>query len=340
MNTSKFDTLAMAAETRAKMPVNEDEAVDMSISEVVNASKAEISKHPGGEFNDAEAESISAHPRYERQSSPTAARRTPAGRGRPRRSPTFAEKLHAILDDRSLSSIVTWLPSGKSFCIINKDAFTRIVLPKYFKESLFESFSRRLKRWGYRKVYTAGQKQIVIIHDLFQRGRMDLCKMMNGRASQSVKVVSQDVASGKANINEDMIQELALAEKSLQSHRSAKGAPEKKKEPQVNPQPQLPQMSQGQTIMAHPAAPVFINRAHHVVAGTGNFALQADLPVNYQHHYGVRAPVVPYNGAAHASVVRQLHSLDEEIEECQEQLAILHRLRTLREMRERRRAFH
>ena len=325
MNTSKFDTLAMAAETRAKMPV--DDVVEARASEGVVGLKPmtvleENSEGRSRQSSVDAAEAIVSPPPPTRIARP---RNT-------RRCPTFAEKLHAILNDKSLNSIVTWLPSGKSFCIINKEAFTNIVLPKYFKESLFESFSRRLKRWGYRKVYTPGQKQIVIIHDLFQKGRIDLCKLMNGRASQSVKIINQDNASKQAEINEEMIQELALAEKSLQVHRSAKGATEEKKAPLVNPQlHQVPNRSQNHIAMTYPAAPVFINCAHNVITGTGNLAQQADLPV-YQRHLGVRASV-PYNAAPPTDVVRQLNSLDQEIEECQEQLAILQRLRTLRERR-------
>jgi len=55
------------------------------------------------------------------------------------------------------------------------------ILPKYFREAKFESFSRRLKRWGFRKVYTTGLSQIIFSHDLFRNGRPDLCKIMNGR---------------------------------------------------------------------------------------------------------------------------------------------------------------
>ena len=54
-----------------------------------------------------------------------------------RRKPSFAEKLHAILSNKHLSPIISWLSTGKSFCILNKEQFTRHVLPFYFREAKF-----------------------------------------------------------------------------------------------------------------------------------------------------------------------------------------------------------
>jgi hypothetical protein len=99
-----------------------------------------------------------------------------------RRKPNFAEKLHALLTkaDRYHDTI-SWMPSGRSFVIANQEKFVKEVLPKYLKEAKFESFSRRLKRWGFRKVYTNGMGQEIFSHDSFHRDRPDLCKDMNGR---------------------------------------------------------------------------------------------------------------------------------------------------------------
>ena len=241
--------------------------------------------------------------------------------------PTFPEKLHAILNDNRLSSIITWLPSGKSFCILNKDAFTRNVLPRYFKESLFESFSRRLKRWGYRKVYTTGQKQIVLTHDLFQKGRLDLCKMMNGRASQSSEVTGKGASSETTKIDESMIEELALAEKSLRAHRNVNGTSERKTEmaPQVNRLPQVsPRTPPAQAATMYPQAAAAPHVIPHLNHGT----------VSFQRHREVGSFRAPHNLMHAAGVARQMSSLDEEIRECEEQLAILNRLRALRERRQ------
>jgi hypothetical protein len=65
----------------------------------------------------------------------------------------FPERLMAILNDSSLSDIVTWLPHGRSFVIIRPDVFTETVLPKYLPpvdakaSTKYTSFTRKLNRW-------------------------------------------------------------------------------------------------------------------------------------------------------------------------------------------------
>jgi hypothetical protein len=65
----------------------------------------------------------------------------------------FPQRLFAILDDPSLSDIVTWLPHGRSFVIVRPDVFTEKVLPVYLPpidsrgSTKYASFTRKLNRW-------------------------------------------------------------------------------------------------------------------------------------------------------------------------------------------------
>ena len=74
----------------------------------------------------------------------------------------FPQRLLAILNDTSLSDIVSWLPHGRSFVIIRPDVFTEHVLPKYLPPAVdvaarsgnvngsatkYPSFTRKLNRW-------------------------------------------------------------------------------------------------------------------------------------------------------------------------------------------------
>jgi hypothetical protein len=65
----------------------------------------------------------------------------------------FPERLLAILNDASLSEVVTWLPHGRSFVIIRPDVFAETVMPQYFPSadartsSKYPSFTRKLNRW-------------------------------------------------------------------------------------------------------------------------------------------------------------------------------------------------
>ena len=71
--------------------------------------------------------------------------------------PTFPEELMRMVSDESNASIITFLPCGKRFIILDKDAFVNDVLPKSALAMQtpsggrvkISSFTRRLNRWGF-----------------------------------------------------------------------------------------------------------------------------------------------------------------------------------------------
>jgi len=78
------------------------------------------------------------------------------GRAKPtpsKKRDIFPQKLMAILNDASLSDVISWLPHGRSFVIIRPDVFTEEVLPKYLppvdsrNPTKYPSFTRKLNRW-------------------------------------------------------------------------------------------------------------------------------------------------------------------------------------------------
>jgi len=58
----------------------------------------------------------------------------------------FPEKLMALLDGKTVSDAMWWLPDGDAFCII-PSVFAEQVLDKHFSGTKFESFTRKLNRW-------------------------------------------------------------------------------------------------------------------------------------------------------------------------------------------------
>ena len=53
-----------------------------------------------------------------------------------------------ILSQEKFSDIITWLPHGRGFVILQKKRFANEIMPKYFnKKSKFTSFTRKLNRW-------------------------------------------------------------------------------------------------------------------------------------------------------------------------------------------------
>ena len=66
------------------------------------------------------------------------------------RKPTFAQKLMTILADPNCQEAISWMPDGQSFVITDPTLFGPVVMGRYFgtKGAKFESFTRKLNRWG------------------------------------------------------------------------------------------------------------------------------------------------------------------------------------------------
>jgi hypothetical protein len=98
------------------------------------------------------------------------------------------------LDQGTFEDIFTWSFNGLSFFIIDTKAFTEKVLPSLFKTAKFESFKRKLKRWGFAMRRGAGRHGVVapstlwVCHPYFQRGNSELCKKIS--VSKSVAILN------------------------------------------------------------------------------------------------------------------------------------------------------
>ncbi|KAL7486445.1 hypothetical protein ACHAW6_012041 [Cyclotella cf. meneghiniana] len=114
---------------------------------------------------------------------------------------TFPQKLMEILANSQISDIITWLPSGKGFIILQKRKFASEVMPLYFKHSKFTSFTRKLNRWGFIRV-TKGPESGAYYHKvgvfcIFYRKSPDHLSDMNALSSifnASSKMPSRDTA--------------------------------------------------------------------------------------------------------------------------------------------------
>ena len=69
------------------------------------------------------------------------------------------------------------MPSGKSFNILKPKAFTSEILPDFFKSAKYSSFTRKLHRWGFTRLYK-GDEAGAFYHKDFQRDRLDLVEKM------------------------------------------------------------------------------------------------------------------------------------------------------------------
>lgn len=73
-----------------------------------------------------------------------------------------------ILSTNAYSDIISWLPHGKGFLLLQKRRFAEEVLPKFFKQSKFASFTRKLNRWGFVRV-TRGPEMGAYYHKVREK---------------------------------------------------------------------------------------------------------------------------------------------------------------------------
>lgn len=84
-----------------------------------------------------------------------------------------------ILENPELSSIISWLPDGKSWQILQKQTFQDAIIPNFLASSTAQwpSFTRKLIRWGFRRV-SSGPHMGTYYNEYFRRGEYDLCRLM------------------------------------------------------------------------------------------------------------------------------------------------------------------
>jgi len=112
---------------------------------------------------------------------------------------TFPQRLMEILSSDEVADVVSWLPHGKGFSIYKKKKFAAEILPVYFKQSKFTSFTRKLNRWGFTRV-TRGPETGAYYHKYFQRGDLRLCMQMSCQSSkhQQLPVNGNNMSFGPA----------------------------------------------------------------------------------------------------------------------------------------------
>ena len=84
---------------------------------------------------------------------------------------TFPTALFDILADPELDDIISWLPHGRSWKILDSAKFNESVLSSRFNQSKYTSFVRQVNGWGFRRV-TVGPEANTYYHELFLRGRV------------------------------------------------------------------------------------------------------------------------------------------------------------------------
>lgn len=119
-----------------------------------------------------------------------------------------------------------WLPDGDSFCLIPV-VFAENVLDKHFQGTKFESFTRKLNRWGFKRV--AGQKvpanTIAYYNKFFIRGQPKLLKNMNGGKTKMAATRESKREQTKLRRDRQQEQDILLAAQQQAMYADSLGYP-------------------------------------------------------------------------------------------------------------------
>lgn len=110
-------------------------------------------------------------------------------------SKNFAQVLMDVLNTthRDHASIIVWVPDGQSFLIAHQERFEKEILPVYFKGGSFNSFVRKLNRWGFRRIKSRAGRVSSFAHDLFLRDQPWLSSRMSCQSKPNFKKLKDDV---------------------------------------------------------------------------------------------------------------------------------------------------
>lgn len=99
---------------------------------------------------------------------------------RARTKVAFPQTLYQLLEDDEYKDACCWLPDGVAFAL-DPEIFTKKVINVHFPGSKFDSFKRKLNRWGFRRIMESeAPGTMTYYHRLFRHGYPGLIKQMNG----------------------------------------------------------------------------------------------------------------------------------------------------------------
>ena len=127
-----------------------------------------------------------------------------------KQQPSFVSKLYSMLEDPSISDLISWGSSGTVFSVANPAEFSRLVLPNWFKHSNWQSFVRQLNMYGFHKVnhsYQGNPTDEVQVwefrHPSFRRGEIALLNDIKRKSSRQKRGGSPRGSIGGADLRAD-----------------------------------------------------------------------------------------------------------------------------------------
>jgi hypothetical protein len=88
-------------------------------------------------------------------------------------------KMLDYAEQNNISDVVSWSnKDGRRFAIHDKKAFKSKILPRYFNDIKFTSFTKQMRRWGFVAYQGARRNIMSFSHPMFIRGDRERCKRM------------------------------------------------------------------------------------------------------------------------------------------------------------------
>jgi hypothetical protein len=123
---------------------------------------------------------------------------------------TYIDKEYKTPENQSCEGIsISWILDGRAFVVRSKEEFVKHLLPMFFRQAKFPSFTRKLYRWGFRQVSVAqerssnSRREMIFGHEFFQRDNKALMARMRSvtaagtrRAVASMSVKQHQVSQG------------------------------------------------------------------------------------------------------------------------------------------------
>jgi hypothetical protein len=117
----------------------------------------------------------------------------------------FPEKLFKMLQyidlhEPAFASIVSWQPDGRCFLVRDAKRFEALVLPRFFKQTMYTSFRRQLNLWGFKRLLQKTSDHGAYYHELFLRSKTYLHRRIS-RIPQRVRDPSSSPKTTPAKSN-------------------------------------------------------------------------------------------------------------------------------------------
>ena len=116
----------------------------------------------------------------------------------------FPYRLHKMLEEaqsEGLDNLITWLPCGTKFKIIQPMEFAERLMPKYCRHTKYKSFLRQLSMYKFQRIPN-GLGKNAYYHPHFLRNRLDLAEYINRetilRLPESIMLGSSSSSTGSS----------------------------------------------------------------------------------------------------------------------------------------------